>query len=32
MNWEKLGPNLSFTAENKTGNLNKIKLLIFQTQ
>ena len=23
MNWEKLNPNLSFTAENKKGNLHK---------
>ena len=32
MNWEKLCPSLSFTAENKIGNLNKIKLVTFQTQ
>ena len=32
MNLGKLGPNLSFTVQNKTGNLNKIKLFIFQTQ
>ena len=25
MNWEELGPNLSFTVENKASNLRKIK-------
>ena len=30
MNWEKLGPNLSFTVENKASNLNKIRLLCFK--
>ena len=32
MNWEKLGPNLCFTVENKASNLHKIKLLLFQIQ
>ena len=32
MNWENLGPNLSFTLANKASNLHKIKLLLFQTQ
>ena len=32
MNWEKLGPILSFTVETKASNLNKIRLLLFQTQ
>ena len=32
MNWNKLGSNLSFTVENKTGNLHKTRLLIFQTR
>ena len=32
MNWEKLGPNLSFTVENKARNLHKMNLLIFQIQ
>ena len=31
MNWEKLGPNLSFTVENEMGNLHKIMLFSFQT-
>ena len=25
MNWEELGPNLSFTVENKASHLHKIK-------
>ena len=32
MNWEKLGPNISFTVKNKARNLHKIKLFLFQTQ
>ena len=32
MKLERLGPNLDFTVENKTSNLHKIMLLIFQTQ
>ena len=32
MNREKLGPNLSFTNENKSGNLHKVRLPTFQTQ
>ena len=31
MNWEKLGPNLSFSVEKKMGNLHKIWLFPFQT-
>ena len=31
MNWENFCPNLSFTVENKIGNLHKISLLIIQT-
>ena len=30
-NWENLYPYLSFTVENKIGNLHKIRLFIFQT-
>ena len=30
MNWEKLCPNLSFTAENKIGSLHKVRLFKFQ--
>ena len=30
-NWENLYPYLSFTVENKIGNLHKIRLLTFQT-
>ena len=26
MNWKKLFPNLSFTVENKIGNLHKIRM------
>ena len=29
--WENLCPYLSFTVENKIGNLHKIRLFIFQT-
>ena len=32
VNWEKLCPNLSFTVENKDGNLLKIRLDTFQTK
>ena len=32
MNWENLSTNLSFTDENRTGNLHEIRMLIFQTQ
>ena len=30
MNWAKLCPNLSFTFENKKGNLHKMGLFTFQ--
>ena len=30
MNWEKLCPNLSFTVENKIGNLHKTRLFARQ--
>ena len=30
MGWEKLCPNLSFTVENKTGNLHKREWLHFK--
>ena len=29
VNWEKLGPHLSFTFENKTGNLHEVRLPTF---
>ena len=29
---DELGPNLSFTVENNTKSLHKIKLFLFQTQ
>ena len=32
MNWKNLCPNLSFTVENKIGNLHKIRLFTFQTK
>ena len=31
INWQNVCPNLSFTVENKIGNLHKIRLLTFQT-
>ena len=32
MNYEKLGPNLSSSAEYKASNLHEIRLLLFKTQ
>ena len=31
MNWEKIGPILRFTVENKAINLRKIRLVLFET-
>ena len=31
INWQNVCPNLSFTVENKIGNLHKIRLFTFQT-
>ena len=31
MNWEKLCPNLSFTVENKLGNLHKADRISYLT-